>query len=476
YGVVLDAGSTHTDLMVYRWLRKDVIQQTGLVEQIGQCTSKGGSISSYSTTDPNQAGSSFQSCIDGTAKKLIPSYLHSKSPIYLGATAGMRLIEKVNREIARTIMRSVRQTLYNSNFMFEDHYARIISGVEEGLSSWVTVNYLKGKLLYREILSNSSKGSNAHLLGALDMGGASTQITFIPSDNIIMPSMSVQRLRLYGRTYQLYTHSYLCYGKKEAERKFIASLVSDWLADGPTTPIVDNPCAPIGLIQNVSIKYITQLPCVKEPSSGWHFNGSYVTVSGSSNISQCMAVVKRLFDFSQCPSPSNCSFNGVYQPPTKGLQFVAFSSYYYLIHDLNVSSNATLRKFKQTADSFCRMTWSKIIQGKSPSKAQVLKTVCFDAQYIYAILTQAYHINDSTTQIQFTNMMRGRSLGWALGFMINSTNLIPNEEPEYRVKTEAFLAVVIVGAILISLGILLTVMSTRRVIDRWKLTNTGLST
>lgn len=28
--------------------------------------------------------------------------------------------------------------------MFEDDYARIISGEEEGLSSWVTVNYLYG--------------------------------------------------------------------------------------------------------------------------------------------------------------------------------------------------------------------------------------------------------------------------------------------------------------------------------------------
>ena len=60
--------------------------------------------------------------------------------------------------------------------------------------------------------------------------------------------------------------------------------------------------------------------------------------------------------------------------------------------------------------------------------------------------------------------------------MINATNLIPREEPEYRVKTEAFLAVVIVGAILISLGVLLTIMATRRVIDRWKLTSTGLPT
>lgn len=30
--------------------------------------------------------------------------------------------------------------------MFKDDYARIISGEEEGLSSWITVNYLNGAL------------------------------------------------------------------------------------------------------------------------------------------------------------------------------------------------------------------------------------------------------------------------------------------------------------------------------------------
>lgn len=53
------------------------------------------------------------------------------------------------------------------------------------------------------------------------MGGASTQITFLPSKSAPRSS----KLKLYGVEYQLYTHSYLCYGKKEAERRFLAQLV-----------------------------------------------------------------------------------------------------------------------------------------------------------------------------------------------------------------------------------------------------------
>jgi hypothetical protein len=59
------------------------------------------------------------------------------------------------------------------------------------------------------------------------MGGASTQITFTPNEYEIIPPKALQHIRLYGRNYQLYTHSYLCYGKREAERRFMASLIAN---------------------------------------------------------------------------------------------------------------------------------------------------------------------------------------------------------------------------------------------------------
>ena len=58
---------------------------------------------------------------------------------------------KSNPEKADEILASVRKTLRDSRFKFEDNYARIIDGAEEGLSSWVTVNYLHGSLLYTQV-------------------------------------------------------------------------------------------------------------------------------------------------------------------------------------------------------------------------------------------------------------------------------------------------------------------------------------
>jgi Golgi nucleoside diphosphatase len=62
-------------------------------------------------------------------------------------------------------------------------------------------------------------------MGALDMGGASTQITFFSSDHQRIPPEYKEDLQLYGKNYSVYTHSYLCYGINEAVRRYQAQLV-----------------------------------------------------------------------------------------------------------------------------------------------------------------------------------------------------------------------------------------------------------
>lgn len=56
--------------------------------------------------------------------------------------------------------------------------------------------------------------------GALDMGGASTEITFMS------PTSGKRTLdfRLYGKNYTIYTRSYLCYGLNEVYRRYLAQL------------------------------------------------------------------------------------------------------------------------------------------------------------------------------------------------------------------------------------------------------------
>lgn len=61
-------------------------------------------------------------------------------------------------------------------------------------------------------------------LGAMDFGGASTQITFETRDTIEDPRNEVM-LKLYGQPYKVYTHSFLCYGRDQVLKRLLSKLL-----------------------------------------------------------------------------------------------------------------------------------------------------------------------------------------------------------------------------------------------------------
>lgn len=68
-------------------------------------------------------------------------------------------------------------------------------------------------------------------MGALDMGGASTQITFVPRGPVLDESTQAT-FHLYGFEHSVYTHSYLCFGRDQMLQRLLAALVQP----GPPCP------------------------------------------------------------------------------------------------------------------------------------------------------------------------------------------------------------------------------------------------
>ncbi|MGH0172707.1 UNVERIFIED_CONTAM: hypothetical protein FKN15_001954 [Acipenser sinensis] len=145
YGIVLDAGSSHTSLYIYEWPAEKQ-NDTGVVQQLHVCHVKGPGISSYAM-DPEGAGKSLQDCMD-EAKRIVPERRHEETPVSLGATAGMRLLKLQNPEGSEKVLSSVEKTLSSSPFEFQG--ARIITGQDEGAYGWITVNYLMGNFKQAE--------------------------------------------------------------------------------------------------------------------------------------------------------------------------------------------------------------------------------------------------------------------------------------------------------------------------------------
>uniref|UniRef100_A0A8C0JPV3 Ectonucleoside triphosphate diphosphohydrolase 8 n=1 Tax=Canis lupus dingo TaxID=286419 RepID=A0A8C0JPV3_CANLU len=219
FGVVFDAGSTHTSLFVYRW-PADKQNSTGVVSQALACQVKGPGISSYAS-DPAQAGESLQGCLE-EALVIIPQAKHQETPAFLGATAGMRLLSQKNGSQATAIFAAVSQALGRSPLDFRG--AELLTGQDEGAFGWITINYVLGRLV-------QVPGLTGTLVGALDMGGASTQITFVPRGPILDES-SQATFRLYGSEHRVYTHSYLCFGHDQMLTRLLAQLVQVGLAVG----------------------------------------------------------------------------------------------------------------------------------------------------------------------------------------------------------------------------------------------------
>lgn len=463
YGVVMDAGSSHTSLFVYKW-DGEKVRDTALARQIHLCRVKGGGITSYAE-QPTNLSAPLQVCLE-EAKNKIPSDKRKATPVFLGATAGMRMLDIVNKTQSDAILKEVRKTIKKYPFKFDhpDQQARIISGKEEGTFGWVTANYVSGKY---GVVPPSAVGKENQLhvdsedntVGALDMGGASTQITFYTPHLRPDATNYTEDLHLYGSNYSVYTNSYLCYGINEAIRKYLAYIVN---TQGVNSTNFSSPCGFQGNITTESYSNVFEAPCAKRFSYSfkWHQISEDVdkdanyTFIGTGNTTECEAAVMNIFNFSApCPL-ENCTFNGVYQPPVYG-QFYAFSSFFYEMSFLNLTRNVSfsLADFETDLAKLCSEDWSVVKTKKTGDKA-MLGWYCFEGHYIHTLLIRAYKFDDkSWNNIHFIKKINNTDIGWSLGYMINSSNIITPEGPTTYISTPVFSVLIALFAIFILLSV-----------------------
>ncbi|KYO23075.1 ectonucleoside triphosphate diphosphohydrolase 8 isoform B [Alligator mississippiensis] len=420
YGMVFDAGSSHTSLFIYQW-ESDKENNTGVVSQTLSCDVEGPGISSYAN-DPPKAGESLRKCLD-EAMKTIPAERQSEVPAYLGATAGMRLLRQKNKLAADQVLNEVAKTMQQYPVNFRG--ARIITGEEEGAYGWITVNYLLDSFIkYAPKQRDWIHPHSAKILGALDLGGASAQISFIPSDSIT-DTTKAYKFSLYGFGYTIYTHSYLCYGQNEALKQVVQKLIKDTSAKNAS-----HPCYPKGYETTISTASFLVSPCTAAHESFPPEAPRNVTLFGTGNATECLRVVRQIFNFSACGQGQTCGFNGVYQPPVNG-QFFAFSAFYYTFSFLNLTSGQSLATVTNTIQEFCARNWTYLLSSYPKERENWLRDYCGNANYILVLLLDAYKFSETNWKnIMFQMKAANTDIGWTLGYMLNLTNMIPAETME----------------------------------------------
>lgn len=306
------------------------------------------------------------------ARDHIPPSIHEESPLFLLATAGMRLLTP---EQQAAVLQSTCQFLkFHSTFRIDDpspagpcgSSVRIISGEEEGLFGWLSVNYLMDGF--------SSSSSDRATYGFLDMGGASTQIAFEPSpeEQEKTPNLMDVRLRTIGGeeiSHKIFVTTWLGYGTNQARERYVGQAIKQheqshpFMEDAPpSADVIEDPCLPNGLA-------LAEAPVYTEPSTP-HEQESH-TLLGTGSFEHCLQDTLPLLNkTAPCPEIS-CLFNGVYVPPIdfSVSRFIGVSEYWYSSeHVFGLGGAYDFVQYERAAQEFCGTPWQELLRMHGDSK------------------------------------------------------------------------------------------------------------
>ena len=386
YAILFDAGSSGTRLKIYHFLASGHSLQPSDVRELSASPDKAKPGISDLADDPSQVEDYMTPLLEA-AKKTIPVDKQASTPIFLFATAGMRLVPE---DQADAILNEVRKLFNNKEkcpFMFhDDNDARIITGKTEGIYAWVTVNFLVGA--YR------SKGLT---YGSLDLGGASHQNAW--KFNSSHPDVAM--VDFAGKTYQVFVRSYLGFGQDQARERYLGVIAQEQNCAENSECVVESPCHNKGFKQSLK------------------FGDQERVFEGTAQVEPCKKIIREVF-FCHLPDVQKCPFYD--QPKLKG-RFYGFSSFYYILTGIGAvcsdceNNKVTPRKVNLYSKSFCKKDYDDL------EKNPYAKNQCFGGNFIYELLTEGYRLG-LYSKIRVTNSLNGFKLGWTLGAVLKNTDIM----------------------------------------------------
>jgi len=173
--------------------------------------------------------------------------------------------------------------------------------------------------------------------GALDFGGGSVQITFVPSETSILGGIFPMHFGgASAGPIHLYSHSYPKFGNDDVWQRATQHLLSVGRNSSQAGTEVEHPCLPPGLTWHVDPGEFGMSIFSEHPERS---NGT-VALRGTGDFHRCQALAEHLISANAACYQPPCSLLGVYQPELKNTRFVLFGEY---IHFLQWEVLALLR-------------------------------------------------------------------------------------------------------------------------------------
>jgi Golgi nucleoside diphosphatase len=339
-------------------------------------------ISSYAD-NPEQAGASIADLLNRLEEKSITKenckqQKLRKIPIYLNATAGMRLVpKKQQKKIYNAINNAINFKIKHSKNKWKNVQAvKTIPGWQEGLFDWLSLNYENIK-------------SKTATSGALDLGGASTQLAFDIKNshysNLISKTKDdkkVVKLKLNNKKYKIFSISFLGLGQDQARENILKTSPNSFYYCYPKDTIFNEPKSTSGVA----------------PAS----SGLAIVSRGAFMPMVCNWAANRVLDQKDVYSKVNQYLTIELTSQYNDKKFVAFSGFYYTSDFFNKAQN--LQDLSNSIKEKCKDNWSEFKANNPGTPSKYLINECINGSYTKQLLHYGYKfpINNSD-KIKFTS-------------------------------------------------------------------------
>jgi Golgi nucleoside diphosphatase len=362
------------------------------------------------------------------AANIVPPEYYLSTNVKFAATAGMRLLDETEQE-------AVYDALYeglmdNDAFVFRGMSRSDIftlSGELEGYYGAIAANFLEG--LIDTSLSPIGDGSEMYNgpLGALDMGGSSTQIVYLPHRetdscaNNECQTESRENSQLVEENF--FSTSYLAYGVD----RFRERLWDTWLLDRKNEALdyVDDSC----------MSKIIDNPCTFR---GYEIEWKGYKLIGTGDAKSCIQQVQRLIPHYEPDEQLGGKVGGIEHPPIRG-KFFAMSLFFFSLDSLRVLSHPSqaahealnlswptpsIQELYDALDGLCSRSWHDdlaVIQHEAHAytRPEVLPHRCLESVYMVSLLRDGFGFAPESRDITFCFLVDGSEVEWSLGYALS---------------------------------------------------------
>lgn len=474
YAVMIDAGSSGSRVQIYVWSPHSGDPRQLLNVRFLKDSTTGKDVFmkitpglSSTALNPGSA-SDYLDPLLAYAAAHVPLEKQSQTALYIMATAGMRLLDPASQKAILDDLRDDISKKYK--FLLTENQVQVISGKEEGIYSWIALNYLTRKFDHRMTpqkpvtvnLEGRKMTTRERTIGMIEMGGASVQIAFEISNKHDLEEIrqrqgakSMDELKEMlvelnlgcsahdeDHKYLLYVKTFLGLGANVAHESYLQKLerssVSTRLSLSSSTNL------------NATASLATNSPLISDPclnrgtkSKKDHLNNLNLTVpvefEGAGNFEVCKKKVDALLDI-KSEETMQCSSNESRCPLTElsktrvafeDTEFYGFSEFFFSLNDiLRLGGQYSYDKVKNAVNAYCASDWqllSSRYENKLYPRADQdrLAKECFKSTWVMTFLHEGLRMPKTFTGFKTVYKIDDNTVQWTLGALLYKTRFLP---------------------------------------------------